>query len=147
MIIKGPGVTPGYVDERFNSGLFSPDGWFVSGDLGRFDKDGYLWLTGRVKDVIIRGGHNIDAGLIEDVLRRHPAVLLCAAVAKPDAYAGELPVAYVQLVKGKTRDAGRAQGFRPRRDHRARRDARRNLHRRSAAADRYRQAEQGGAAP
>jgi fatty-acyl-CoA synthase len=101
VIIKGPGVTPGYVDERFNSGLFSPDGWFVSGDLGRFDKDGYLWLTGRVKDVIIRGGHNIDAGLIEDLLRRHPAVLLCAAVAKPDAYAGELPVAYVQLVKDK----------------------------------------------
>ncbi|HXE28959.1 MAG TPA: acyl-CoA synthetase [Stellaceae bacterium] len=101
VIIKGPGVTPGYVDERFNSGLFSLDGWFVSGDLGRFDKDGYLWLTGRVKDVIIRGGHNIDAGLIEDVLRRHPAVLLCAAVAKPDAYAGELPVAYVQLVKDK----------------------------------------------
>jgi fatty-acyl-CoA synthase len=101
VLIKGPGVTPGYVDERFNQGLFSSDGWFVSGDLGRLDKDGYLWLTGRVKDVIIRGGHNIDAGLIEDVLRRHPAVLLCAAVAKPDAYAGELPAAYVQLVKGK----------------------------------------------
>jgi fatty-acyl-CoA synthase len=101
VLIKGPGVTPGYVDERFNQGLFSPDGWFISGDLGRIDEDGYLWLTGRVKDVIIRGGHNIDAGLIEDVLRRHPAVLLCAAVAKPDAYAGELPAAYVQLVKGK----------------------------------------------
>jgi fatty-acyl-CoA synthase len=98
VLIKGPGVTPGYVDERFNRRLFSPDGWFISGDLGRFDKDGYLWLTGRVKDVIIRGGHNIDAVLIEDVLRRHPAVLLCAAVGKPDAYAGELPVAYVQLL-------------------------------------------------
>lgn len=98
VLIKGPGVTPGYVDERFNRGLFSPDGWFTSGDLGRFDQDGYLWLTGRVKDVIIRGGHNIDAVLIEDVLRRHPAVLLCAAVGKPDAYAGELPVAYVQLL-------------------------------------------------
>jgi fatty-acyl-CoA synthase len=100
VLIQGPGVTPGYVDERFNRGLFSPDGWFISGDLGRFDRDGYLWLTGRVKDVIIRGGHNIDAVLIEDVLRRHPAVLLCAAVGKPDAYAGELPVAYVQLVRG-----------------------------------------------
>ena len=98
VLIKGPGVTPGYVDERFNQGLFSADGWFISGDLGRFDQDGYLWLTGRVKDVIIRGGHNIDAVLIEDVLRRHPAVLLCAAVGKPDAYAGELPVAYVQLL-------------------------------------------------
>jgi fatty-acyl-CoA synthase len=111
VIIKGPGVTPGYVDERFNSGLFSPDGWFVSGDLGRFDKDGYLWLTGRVKDVIIRGGHNIDAVLIEDVLRRHPAVLLCAAVGKPDAYAGELPVAYVQLVKGKRATPEQLEAF------------------------------------
>jgi fatty-acyl-CoA synthase len=100
VLVKGPGVTPGYIDERFNRGLFTADGWFISGDLGRFDKDGYLWLTGRVKDVIIRGGHNIDAVLIEDVLRRHPAVLLCAAVGKPDAYAGELSVAYVQLVKG-----------------------------------------------
>ncbi|HVA13731.1 MAG TPA: acyl-CoA synthetase [Stellaceae bacterium] len=99
VLIKGPGVTPGYVDERFNVGLFTEDGWFISGDLGRFDAEGYLWLTGRVKDVIIRGGHNIDAVLIEDVLRRHPAVLLCAAVGKPDAYAGELPVAYVQPMK------------------------------------------------
>jgi fatty-acyl-CoA synthase len=111
VLVKGPGVTPGYIDERFNRGLFSPDGWFVSGDLGRFDKDGYLWLTGRVKDVIIRGGHNIDAVLIEDVLRRHPAVLLCAAVGKPDAYAGELPVAYVQLVKGAQATAEELKGF------------------------------------
>ncbi len=111
VLIKGPGVTPGYIDERFNRGLFSPDGWFVSGDLGRFEKDGYLWLTGRVKDVIIRGGHNIDAVLIEDVLRRHPAVLLCAAVGKPDAYAGELPVAYVQLVRGKRATADELKDF------------------------------------
>ncbi len=100
LLVKGPGVTPGYVDPQFNRGLFTLDGWFISGDLGRFDADGYLWLTGRVKDVIIRGGHNIDAALIEDVLRQHPAVVLAAAVGKPDAYAGELPVAYVQLLKG-----------------------------------------------
>jgi fatty-acyl-CoA synthase len=100
ILVKGPGVTPGYVDPQFNRGLFTADGWFISGDLGRFDADGYLWLTGRVKDVIIRGGHNIDASLIEDVLRKHPAVVLAAAVSKPDAYAGELPVAYVELVKG-----------------------------------------------
>ena len=111
VIIKGPGITPGYVDERFNSGLFSSDGWFISGDLGRFDKDGYLWLTGRVKDIIIRGGHNIDAVLIEDVLRRHPAVLLCAAVGKPDAYAGELPVAYVQPLASPTVTADELKSF------------------------------------
>ncbi len=111
LMIKGPGVTPGYVDEQFNRGLFTADGWFVSGDLGRFDKDGYLWLTGRVKDIIIRGGHNIDAGLIEDVLRRHPEVVLCAAVGKPDAYAGELPVAYVQLVKNAKVTAAELKAF------------------------------------
>ena len=100
ILVKGPGVTPGYVDPRHDRGLFTADGWFVSGDLGRFDADGYLWLTGRVKDVIIRGGHNIDASAIEDVLRQHPAVVLTAAVGKPDAYAGELPVAYVQPLAG-----------------------------------------------
>ncbi|MSQ70955.1 MAG: acyl-CoA synthetase [Betaproteobacteria bacterium] len=100
VVIKGPGITPGYVDARYNAGLFMADGWFNSGDLGRIDADGYLWLTGRARDVIIRGGHNIDPALIEETLLRHPAVLLAAAVGKPDAYAGELPVAYVQLTEG-----------------------------------------------
>ena len=68
-----------------------------SGDLGRLDEDGYLWLTGRAKDVIIRGGHNIDPQAIEEVFFQHPAVALAAVVAQPDAYAGELPVAFVQL--------------------------------------------------
>lgn len=111
ILVKGPGVTPGYVDAKYNHGLFTADGWFISGDLGRFDEDGYLWLTGRVKDVIIRGGHNIDAGLIEDVLRQHPAVVLVAAVSKPDAYAGELPVAYVELVKDATVTADELKAF------------------------------------
>jgi fatty-acyl-CoA synthase len=111
ILVKGPGVTPGYVDPRYNRGLFTADGWFISGDLGRFDAEGYLWLTGRVKDVIIRGGHNIDASLIEDILRKHPAVVLAAAVSKPDAYAGELPVAYVQPVKDATVTAAELKAF------------------------------------
>jgi fatty-acyl-CoA synthase len=111
ILVKGPGVTPGYVDPQYNRGLFTADGWFISGDLGRFDAQGYLWLTGRVKDVIIRGGHNIDAALIEDVLRKHPAVVLAAAVSKPDAYAGELPVAYVELVKGAIVTADELKAF------------------------------------
>jgi len=111
LLVKGPGVTPGYVDAQYDRGLFTSDGWFISGDLGRFDAAGYLWLTGRVKDVIIRGGHNIDASLIEDVLRRHPAVVLAAAVAKPDAYAGELPVAYVELVRGAAVTAEELKAF------------------------------------
>jgi fatty-acyl-CoA synthase len=98
--VKGPSVTPGYLEPKYNEGVFTREGWFNSGDLGRFDADGYLWLTGRVKDVIIRGGHNIDPSVIEETLLKHPDVLLAAAVSKPDAYAGELPVAYIQLVSG-----------------------------------------------
>jgi fatty-acyl-CoA synthase len=100
VVVKGPSLTPGYLEPKYNEGVFTRDGWFNSGDLGRFDADGYLWLTGRVKDVIIRGGHNIDPSVIEGTLLKHHEVMLAAAVSKPDAYAGELPVAYVQLVPG-----------------------------------------------
>jgi fatty-acyl-CoA synthase len=98
VIAKGPSITPGYLDSRYDQGALIGDGWINNGDLGRLDADGYLWLTGRAKDVIIRGGHNIDPAVIEETLLKHPDVLLAAAVGKPDAYAGELPVAYVQLV-------------------------------------------------
>ena len=100
VVVAGPSVTPGYVDPKQNAGVFTRDGYFTSGDLGRFDAEGYLWITGRAKDLIIRSGHNIEPGVIENALLKHPEVMLCAAVSKPDAYAGELPIAYVQLVKG-----------------------------------------------
>lgn len=98
VVAKGPSITPGYLDSRYDQGVLFGDGWINNGDLGRLDADGYLWLTGRAKDVIIRGGHNIDPAVIEETLLKHPDVLLAAAVGRPDAYAGELPVAYVQLV-------------------------------------------------
>jgi fatty-acyl-CoA synthase len=81
------------------------DGWLITGDLGRIDSDGYLFVTGRVKDLIIRGGHNIDPALIEEVLLRSPEVLHAAAIGKPDAHAGELPVAFVQLMPGSQANA------------------------------------------
>jgi fatty-acyl-CoA synthase len=109
--VKGPGVVSGYVDESLNRGLFFPGGWLNTGDLGRIDEDGYLWITGRVKDLIIRGGNNIDASMIDDTLLQHPAVELAAAVGKPDAYAGELPVAYVQLKPGATASADEIREF------------------------------------
>jgi fatty-acyl-CoA synthase len=68
-----------------------------TGDLGQVDPDGYVYLTGRAKDLIIRGGHNIDPRVIEDALLRHPAVVAAAAVGRPDRHAGEVPVAYVVL--------------------------------------------------
>jgi fatty-acyl-CoA synthase len=98
--IRGPGLTPGYVNPEHDRGARTGDGWLITGDLGRIDADGYVFVTGRAKDVIIRGGHNIDPALIEEPLLQSSDVLHAAAVGKPDAYAGELPVAFVQLVPG-----------------------------------------------
>ena len=97
VVMQGPGVFSGYLSEEHNRTAFVEPGWVNSGDLGRLDEDGYLWITGRAKDLIIRGAHNIDPIVIEEILFRHPAVALAAVVGEPDAYAGELPVAYVQL--------------------------------------------------
>ena len=98
--MAGPGVFSGYLSEQHNRGAFVEPGWVNSGDLGRLDEEGGLWLTGRAKDLIIRGGHNIDPLAIEEVFFQHPAVALAAVVGEPDAYAGELPVAFVQLKPG-----------------------------------------------
>ena len=73
-----------------------------TGDLGRVDADGYLWITGRAKDLIIRGGHNIDPAEIEEALAGHEAVAFAGAIGQPDAHAGEVPCAYVELVDGAT---------------------------------------------
>ena len=100
LVIKGPNVFPGYKEERANRGIWIGDGWLDTGDLARQDVDGRFWLTGRQKDLIIRGGHNIDPSMIEEAMMAHPAVQLAAAVGKPDAYAGELPVVYVALRPG-----------------------------------------------
>ncbi len=97
--VRGPNVCPGYTDARRDAGTFE-DGWLVSGDIGHLDGEGRIYVTGRAKDVIIRGAHNIDPGMIESVLLRHPAVMMAAAVGEPDAYAGELPVAFVSLKPG-----------------------------------------------
>jgi fatty-acyl-CoA synthase len=98
--MAGPGVFSGYRSDKHNADAFVAPGWVNSGDLGRLDADGYLWITGRAKDLVIRGGHNIDPQPIEEILFGHPAVALAAMVGQPDAYAGELPVAYVQLKPG-----------------------------------------------
>lgn len=100
--MHGPGVFSGYKSEQHNRGAFVEPGWVNSGDLGRLDDDGYLWITGRAKDLIIRGGHNIDPAAIEEILFQHPAVAFAAVIGQPDAYAGELPLAYVQPKPGAT---------------------------------------------
>ncbi|MGO8946904.1 MAG: acyl-CoA synthetase [Ktedonobacterales bacterium] len=107
IIIRGPNVFAGYTLAEQNKGLWIETGdgggrWLNTGDLGRRDQDGYFWLTGRTKELIIRGGHNIDPQVIEHALYQHPAVLLAAAVGRPDARLGEVPVAYVQLKRRAT---------------------------------------------
>ncbi len=104
VVLRGPHVSPGYTDPARNAGMFE-GGWLISGDLGHIDAQGYLHITGRAKDVIIRGSHNIDPGLVEEAFLAHPAVALCAVVGEPDAYAGELPVAFVTLKPGVQIDA------------------------------------------
>ncbi len=111
LVVKGPSVIPGYLDEAANRDLFIDGDWINNGDLGRIDAEGYLWVTGRAKDLIIRGGHNIDPRLIDETLLEHQAVELAAAVGKPDAHAGELPVAYVQLKAGATASADEIKAF------------------------------------
>lgn len=101
--ITGPNLFEGYVEESHNRGLWiniNGQRWLNTGDLGRQDENGYFWLTGRKKELIIRGGHNIDPKQIEEALQAHPAVALAAAIGSPDAYSGEVPVAYVQLRPG-----------------------------------------------
>ncbi|HEY8027390.1 MAG TPA: acyl-CoA synthetase [Burkholderiaceae bacterium] len=100
VLFKSPNLFSGFVDPRDNVNAFTADGWLATGDLGWIDDEERLHLTGRSKDLIIRGGHNIDPKTIEDALGAHPAVQICAAVGAPDAYAGELPVLFATLVPG-----------------------------------------------
>ena len=102
--MAGPGVFSGYLNDVHNKNAFVAPGWVNSGDLGRLDAEGYLWITGRAKDLIIRGGHNIDPMPIEEIFYQHPAVALAAVVGQPDARVDELPLAYVQLKPGVTTD-------------------------------------------
>lgn len=109
LAIRGPNLFEGYLHASHNQGLWierpnergEMERWLNTGDLGRQDAEGYFWLTGRKKELIIRGGHNIDPKLIEEALHAHPAVALAAAVGRPDAHAGEVPVVHVQLRQGR----------------------------------------------
>ena len=107
--VSSPGVFAGqtYTEADKNKNLFYPftgesPQFLRTGDLGRVDADGYLWITGRAKDLIIRGGHNIDPAEIEEALAGHKDVAFAGAIGQPDGHAGEVPCVYVELVKGST---------------------------------------------
>lgn len=100
ILVKGPQVFIGYKSDSDNATAWIEDGWFNTGDLGYLDDEGFLFLSGRAKDLIIRSGHNIDPELIEEPLNAHPGVLTSTAIGLPDPYAGELPMAYVVKTPG-----------------------------------------------
>jgi acyl-CoA synthetase (AMP-forming)/AMP-acid ligase II len=100
VVVRGPNVMRGYLRRPEESAQVLRGGWLHTGDVGRFDDDGYLTLVDRVKDLIIRGGENIYPKEIEDVLYTHPAVLEAAVVGQPDPVFGEQPVAFVTLRPG-----------------------------------------------
>jgi fatty-acyl-CoA synthase len=95
IVIRGPNVFKGYVEEAHNQGAWVDGDWLNTGDMGRTDEDEYTWLTGRKKELIIRGGHNIDPAVVEEVLYRIDGVAAAAAVGQPDRQAGEVVVAFV----------------------------------------------------
>jgi cyclohexanecarboxylate-CoA ligase len=92
---KGPQLFRGYLDSTLDAEAFDEEGFFRTGDLGRLDADGYITITGRLKDVIIRKGENISAKEIEDLLFKHPAIGDVAVIGLPDQAAGERACAIV----------------------------------------------------
>ena len=100
--MDNPGVITGhtYTEDEKNIDLFAGGKYLRTGDLGRIDADGYIWITGRAKDLIIRGGHNIDPAIIEEALAGNDAIAFTGAIGQPDAHSGEVPCVYVELVEG-----------------------------------------------
>jgi acyl-CoA synthetase (AMP-forming)/AMP-acid ligase II len=100
--LKGPQVIRGYLDPALDAEAFDEHGYFRSGDLGIVDDDGYVTITGRLKDVIIRHGENISAKEVEDLLYSHPAVADVAVIGLPDPKTGERACAVVAVREGQS---------------------------------------------
>lgn len=100
VMFRGNIVMKGYLKNEKATREAFEGGWFHTGDLGVLDKDGYVIIKDRSKDIIISGGENISSVEVEDVLYKHPAVLFAAVVAKPDPKWGEVPCAFVELKEG-----------------------------------------------
>ena len=106
ILLRGPKVVGQYwKDPDATAAAYTADGWFRTGDIGHLDKDGYLYIDDRKKDMIVSGGENVSASEVERVLYEHDAVLEVAVVAMPDPRWGEVPRAFVALKPGRTGDA------------------------------------------
>jgi len=100
LAVRGPQLFLGYTDPKLNQDCFDEEGWYYTGDIGQLDKEGYWAVTGRLKDIIIRGGENISAKEIEDLLSNHAKIAEVACVAMPDVKMGEKVCTYVKLKEG-----------------------------------------------
>ena len=109
--VSGPGIMDGYWNDSAMTRKTLQRGWVHTGDLGRFDEDGYLWFVGRRKDVIARRGNKVAPLEVEAALSEHPAVRECCVIGVPDAECGEQPHAYVVLQKGGTAAAQDLRAF------------------------------------
>lgn len=100
--VAGPSLMKGYVPPAASAdGPSIRNGWLRTGDLGRMDEDGYLTVTGRLKEIIIRGGENLSPGRIEEAILRNPAVRACCVIGAPHADLGEVPVAFIVVHEGR----------------------------------------------
>jgi acyl-CoA synthetase (AMP-forming)/AMP-acid ligase II len=99
--VRTPALSAGYADGGGLGDRLTPDGWFRTGDVARIDGDGFVWIEGRVSDMINRGGLKVYPGEVEEVLRLDPAVADAAVVGVPDERLGEVPVAFVEVVAGR----------------------------------------------
>jgi len=102
ILTRGPEMFVGYLDADLDRDSFVAGGWLKSGDIGRLDAEGFLTITDRKKDIIIRGGENISSVEVEETLARHPAVRAAAAVAMPDRIYGEKVCVCVELHPGQS---------------------------------------------
>ncbi len=110
--VQSPTMFDGYADRpEWTAAAYTPDGWFRTGDLGVMDESGYVRITGRVRDVINRGGEKIPVAEVEQLLSDHPAVGEIAIVAMPDPRLGERACAFVVLRRGMTFDFARMQHY------------------------------------
>jgi non-ribosomal peptide synthetase component E (peptide arylation enzyme) len=112
LVTRGPGVFAGYLgNPEENKKSFTVDGFFKTGDQARIDRSGNLKITGRIKDIIIRGGENISPAQVEELLLTYPGIADAAVIGMPDKELGEKVCAYVQTVSGESIDPGKIKAF------------------------------------
>jgi len=112
VVIRGPNVTPGYeANPKANAEAFTEDGWFRTGDQGVMDADGFLTITGRIKEIINRGGEKVSPREVDEVLLDHPAVDQAVTFALPHDKLGEEVAAAIVLREGQTASADELRAF------------------------------------